>query len=53
MTPFDEREKAFESKFKRELELEFQIKAHWNKLLGLWAGDVMGYDTEGASLAWQ
>ena len=37
MKNFDEREKAFEAKFRRDQELEFRIRARRNKLLGMWA----------------
>jgi hypothetical protein len=42
MTTFDEREKAFENKFKRDQELQFKVRARRNKLLGLWAAAKMG-----------
>ena len=44
MTQFEDRERAFESKFQHELELEFKIKSHRNRLLGLWAGGLMEFD---------
>ena len=37
MTKFNEREKAFEAKFKLDEELRFKATARRNKLLGLWA----------------
>lgn len=42
MTTFDEREQAFEKKFKHDQELRFKTNARRNKLLGLWAADRMG-----------
>jgi hypothetical protein len=42
MTTFDEREKGFESKYKRDQELQFKVMARRNKLLGLWAAERMG-----------
>ncbi len=42
MSGFDEREKAFEAKFKRDEELQFKVKARRNKLLGLWAAAKAG-----------
>lgn len=42
MTTFDEREKAFENKFKRDQELQFKVRARRNKLLGLWAAGKLG-----------
>ena len=37
MSTFDEREKAFENKFKRDQDLQFKVNNRRNKLLGLWA----------------
>lgn len=48
MTTFDEREKAFENKFKRDQELKFKVNARRNKLLGLWAADQMGIKGDAA-----
>ncbi len=42
MTTFDEREQAFENKFKHDQELLFRIRARRAKLLGLWAADLLG-----------
>ena len=42
MASFDDREKAFESKFKLDEELKFKATARRNKLLGMWAADLMG-----------
>lgn len=42
MTTFDERENAFESKFARDEEMQFKAVARRNKLLGLWAADLLG-----------
>lgn len=42
MTTFEERGKGFESKFKRDQELQFKAMARRNKLLGLWAAEKMG-----------
>ncbi len=46
MTSFDEREKAFETKFAHDQELQFRIAARRNKLLGLWAAEKMGLTAE-------
>lgn len=48
MTTFDEREKGFESKFKHDQELQFKVGARRNKLLGLWAAELMGIEGEAA-----
>jgi len=42
MTTFDEREKGFEAKFAHDQDLEFKAHARRNRLLGLWAGELMG-----------
>ena len=42
MASFDNREKGFEAKFRRDKELEFKVMARRNKLLGLWAAELMG-----------
>ena len=44
MTTFDSRERAFESKYAHDEELKFKIMARRNKLLGLWAAEIMGMD---------
>jgi hypothetical protein len=41
-TTFDDRERAFESKFAHDLEMQFKAVARRNKLLGLWAADKLG-----------
>ncbi len=42
MTTFDERENAFENKFAHDEEMKFRAEARRNKLLGLWAAELMG-----------
>ena len=42
MTTFDDRESAFENKFAHDAEMEFRAEARRNKLLGLWAAEMMG-----------
>lgn len=49
MAQFKDREKAFENNFKREEELEFKITARRNKLLGLWAAEQLGLDSDAAA----
>jgi hypothetical protein len=44
MTAFDERERAFETRFQHDQELQFKVKARRNRLLGLWAAKRMGFD---------
>ena len=42
MSTFDDRENAFESKFAHDAEMQFKAEARRNKLLGLWAADLLG-----------
>jgi len=42
MTQFEERERAYESKFAHDEELRFKSLARRNKLLGLWAAAQLG-----------
>ena len=42
MSSFDDRETSFENKFKHDKELEFKATARRNKLLGLWAAELLG-----------
>jgi hypothetical protein len=48
MTSFDDRERAFESQFARDEEMQFRITARRNKLLGLWAAERMSLTPEEA-----
>ncbi len=42
MSSFDEREKGFENKFAHDQEMIFKAEARRNKLIGLWAADLLG-----------
>lgn len=42
MTTFDDRERAFETKFARDEDLAFRVTARRNKLVGQWAAAQMG-----------
>ena len=42
MTTFDDRERAFESRFALDAEMQFRAVARRNKLLGLWAAGLLG-----------
>jgi hypothetical protein len=42
MSTFDNREDAFENKYAHDAEMQFKAEARRNKLLGLWAADLMG-----------
>ena len=41
MTSFDDRERAFETKFARDEEMAFRIVARRNRLVGQWAAGLM------------
>lgn len=49
MTTFDDRENAFENKFAHDAEMQFRAEARRNKLLGLWAAELMGKSGEEAA----
>lgn len=42
MTTFDDRERAFEEKFKHDQDLQFRVENRRNKLLGLWIAEMLG-----------
>ena len=42
MTTFNDRERAFESKFAHDSEMQFRAEARRNRLLGLWAAGLLG-----------
>lgn len=42
MGTFDDRERAFESKFAHDADMQFRAEARRNKLLGLWAAGLLG-----------
>ena len=48
MTNFEDREKGFERKFAHDEELKFRATARRNRLLGLWAAELMGVTGEAA-----
>jgi hypothetical protein len=49
MTTFDEREKGFEAKYRHDQELQFKVGARRNKLLGLWAAELIGITGDAAA----
>ena len=49
MSSFDDRENAFESKFAHDADMQFKAEARRNKLLGLWAADLMGKSGDDAA----
>ena len=42
MTSFDDRERAYETKFAHDAELRFKAEARRNRLLGEWAAGLLG-----------
>ena len=42
MSTFDDRKKAFETKYARDQEQQFRVVARRNRLLGKWAARLMG-----------
>jgi len=42
MTTFDDRERAFETKYAHDEDLRFRVTARRNRLLGAWAARLMG-----------
>ncbi len=49
MSTFDERENAFENKFAHDAEMLFKAEARRNKLLGLWAAELLGKSGDAAT----
>lgn len=49
MSSFDDRENAFENKFAHDAEMQFKAEARRNKLLGLWAAEMMGKSGDDAA----
>jgi hypothetical protein len=49
MSGFDKRREGFESKFAHDQDLKFKATARRNKLLGLWAADIMGITGDAAA----
>ena len=49
MTTFDKREEGFEKKFAHDEELQFKAMARRNKLLGLWAAELLGKSGDDAN----
>ena len=43
---FDDRKNSFESRFAHDAELQFKVEARRNRLLGEWAGELLGYEGE-------
>ena len=50
MSTLDDREKAFEKKFAHDEEAKFRLKAKRNRLLGLWAANLLGKEADEADI---
>ena len=50
MSSFADREKAFENKYAHDEEMKFKAEARTNKLLGLWAAELLGKSGEDANM---
>ena len=48
MTDFTDRQRAFESQFARDAELQFRVMARRDKLVGLWAAEKLGLNGDEA-----
>ena len=44
MSTFEERQNAFEAKYAHDADMAFKAEARRNKLLGLWAAELLGKD---------
>ena len=49
MTTFDDREQTFEKKYAHDAEMQFKAEARRNKLLGLWAAELLGKNADDAA----
>lgn len=49
MTTFNDRERAFESKFAHDTEMQFRAEARRNRLVGLWAAGLLGKTGDAAT----
>ena len=48
MSTFQDRENAFENKYAHDAEMQFKAEARRNKLLGLWAAELLGKSGDAA-----
>jgi len=48
MSTFEDRQNAFENKFAHDADMQFKAEARRNKLLGLWAAELMGKTDDAA-----
>ncbi len=49
MSTFDDRENAFENKYAHDQDMIFKSKMRRNKLVGLWAAELLGKADEAAN----
>lgn len=49
MSTFDDRQNAFENKFAHDADMQFKAEARRNKLLGLWAAELLGKSGDAAN----
>lgn len=49
MTIFDDREKAFEAKYRLDQDMDFKTLMRRDKLVGLWAAELMGLTGDAAN----
>jgi len=49
MSGLDDRENAFENKFAHDAEMQFKAEARRNKLVGLWAAELLGKSGDDAA----
>jgi hypothetical protein len=49
MSSFNDRERAFETKFAHDTEMQFRAEARRNKLVGLWAAGLLGKTGDAAT----
>jgi len=49
MSSMKDRENAFENKFAHDADMQFKAEARRNKLLGLWAAELLGKSGDEAS----
>ena len=49
MTTFNDRENAFENLYAHDAEMQFKAEARRNKLLGIWAAELMGITGDAAA----
>ncbi|MEM9970591.1 MAG: DUF1476 domain-containing protein [Pseudomonadota bacterium] len=48
MPSFEDRKNAFENKFSHDAEMQFKAEARRNRLLGMWAAELLGKSEEDA-----